>query len=363
MYDFAQFDVSLVIGNRYIRAEDCRMDEERGIPTSQRFWGLVLEPGKPFTLTLSRTDLHLTNASVTAQDGSAVLIASSSLIKDIPLCTLSTKGPRQCLLDVDFFEHDETCTLRVEGTCPINVAGTVALFGPPLPDSDDEETNKPVKKGTASNAGAHSAKTKRPAPREEDDEEEAREDEEDEEDIDEYYKEEVKEGKPAATQPQLSAVEKLKAAKRKREEGEGEGTAAPPAAAKQAKPTPAAESASSSSTDSHGLKSLANGKVKYKDLAVGSGPAPTPGKPVTVLYVGKLANGKVFDTNKHGFKFRIGTGQVIKGWDVGVAGMRVGGKRLLVIHPDMGYGKRGAGGDIPPNATLLFEVELLKASG
>ncbi|XP_018477679.1 peptidyl-prolyl cis-trans isomerase FKBP53 [Raphanus sativus] len=90
------------------------------------------------------------------------------------------------------------------------------------------------------------------------------------------------------------------------------------------------------------------------------GKKATPGKQVSVSYTGKLQeNGKVFDSNKSGFKFRLGVGQVIKGWDVGVNGMRVGDKRKLTIPPSMGYGAHGAGGDIPPNAWLSFDVELL----
>ncbi|WZZ76093.1 hypothetical protein YC2023_087463 [Brassica napus] len=91
-----------------------------------------------------------------------------------------------------------------------------------------------------------------------------------------------------------------------------------------------------------------------------NGKKATPGKQVMVSYTGKLQkNGEVFDSNKNGFKFRLGVGQVIKGWDVGVNGMRIGDKRKLTIPPSMGYGARGAGGDIPPNAWLTFDVELL----
>ncbi|KAJ0263301.1 Peptidyl-prolyl cis-trans isomerase FKBP53 [Hirschfeldia incana] len=91
------------------------------------------------------------------------------------------------------------------------------------------------------------------------------------------------------------------------------------------------------------------------------GKKATPGKQVIVSYTGKLQkNGEVFDSNKSGFRFRLGVGQVIKGWDVGVNGMRVGDKRKLTIPPSMGYGANGAGDDIPPNAWLTFDVELLE---
>ena len=102
--------------------------------------------------------------------------------------------------------------------------------------------------------------------------------------------------------------------------------------------------------------------LQYVDEKVGDGKTPEKGKRVTVHYTGTLTDGKKFDSSRdHGepFQFRLGAGQVIRGWDEGVAGMKVGGKRTLIIPPNMGYGSRGAGSDIPPNSTLLFEVELL----
>jgi FKBP-type peptidyl-prolyl cis-trans isomerase FkpA len=99
-----------------------------------------------------------------------------------------------------------------------------------------------------------------------------------------------------------------------------------------------------------------------EDLIVGDGDAASPGQRVSVHYTGWLTNGNKFDSSKdrgQPFMFSLGRGEVIRGWDEGVTGMKVGGKRKLTIPPDLGYGARGAGGVIPPNATLLFEVELL----
>ena len=102
--------------------------------------------------------------------------------------------------------------------------------------------------------------------------------------------------------------------------------------------------------------------LKYTDLAVGSGAEAKSGQTAVVHYTGWLLDGTKFDSSKdrgQPFSFPIGQGRVIKGWDEGVAGMKIGGKRELIIPPDLGYGARGAGGVIPPNATLKFEVELL----
>ncbi len=98
------------------------------------------------------------------------------------------------------------------------------------------------------------------------------------------------------------------------------------------------------------------------DLKTGEGDEAKAGKTVEVHYTGWLENGTKFDSSldrRQPFSFRLGAGQVIPGWDEGVAGMKVGGKRRLLIPPALGYGARGAGGAIPPNATLIFEVELL----
>ena len=114
-----------------------------------------------------------------------------------------------------------------------------------------------------------------------------------------------------------------------------------------------------------GYTTTASG-LQMEDVVVGSGAEAAPGQNVSVHYTGWLYEndqaGRKFDSSKdrgQPFEFPLGAGRVIRGWDEGVAGMKVGGTRRLVIPPSLGYGARGAGGVIPPNATLLFEVELL----
>lgn len=107
---------------------------------------------------------------------------------------------------------------------------------------------------------------------------------------------------------------------------------------------------------------LTRSGLQYQDLVVGQGAEAQAGQNVHVHYTGWLTDGTKFDSSldrNQVFQFALGAGMVIRGWDEGVAGMKVGGKRKLVIPPELGYGDRGAGGIIPPGSTLVFEVELV----
>lgn len=106
-----------------------------------------------------------------------------------------------------------------------------------------------------------------------------------------------------------------------------------------------------------------NNQLKIEDITLGTGAEATAGANITVNYLGTLENGTKFDSSydrNQPFSFKLGAGQVIAGWDQGFAGMKVGGKRKLTIPGDLGYGSQGSPPTIPPNATLIFEVELLK---
>lgn len=105
--------------------------------------------------------------------------------------------------------------------------------------------------------------------------------------------------------------------------------------------------------------------LKYIEIKEGDGAIPKKGQTVVVHYTGTLEDGTKFDSSRdrnQPFSFKLGVGQVIQGWDEGLSTMKVGGRRQLIIPPELGYGARGAGGVIPPNAKLIFDVELLKIS-
>lgn len=111
------------------------------------------------------------------------------------------------------------------------------------------------------------------------------------------------------------------------------------------------------------MTQMTDSGLKFEDTTLGDGTVAVKGQTVSVHYTGWLENGTKFDSSKdrdEAFEFKLGAGQVIRGWDEGVAGMKVGGVRRLTIPPQLGYGDRGAGGVIPPKATLVFEVELLE---
>ena len=126
--------------------------------------------------------------------------------------------------------------------------------------------------------------------------------------------------------------------------------------------TPAAAQPAAGPTKVMGKPQNTASGVEYWDIKLGTGAVAVSGKTVSVHYTGWLTDGKKFDSSVdrgEPFEFPLGAGRVIKGWDEGVAGMRIGGKRQLKIPPAAGYGSRGAGNVIPPNATLIFDVELL----
>ena len=138
---------------------------------------------------------------------------------------------------------------------------------------------------------------------------------------------------------------------------------AQPAASASAPPAPTATAKPAETQKPAEAPPPSNEKLEIKDLVVGKGTEAKTGDSVKVHYVGTLPDGKEFDSSKkhnQPFDFELGAGRVIKGWDQGVAGMKIGGKRKLTVPPSLGYGARGFPPVIPPNSTLIFEVELLE---
>ena len=132
---------------------------------------------------------------------------------------------------------------------------------------------------------------------------------------------------------------------------------------KSATSSPSGASSTASPTKVTGQPTTTPSGLQYWDIVTGTGETAVPGKPVSVHYTGWLTSGEKFDSSVDRgkpFVFTLGAGQVIKGWNEGVAGMKAGGKRQLRIPPSLGYGENGAGGVIPPNATLIFDVELIE---
>lgn len=139
--------------------------------------------------------------------------------------------------------------------------------------------------------------------------------------------------------------------------------AAPPSTDGTSAATEAASTTNTQSTSTTMSNETTN-QLKITDVSVGTGAVAAVGDSVTVNYVGSLTNGTIFDASANhgtqGFTFTLGAGQVIKGWDEGIVGMKEGGKRILVIPASLAYGNQAVGNLIPANATLVFEVELLK---
>jgi FK506-binding nuclear protein len=218
---------------------------------------------------------------------------------------------------------------------------TKQLLTKPTPSSDDSEDAEFSEEGSE----------------DDDDEEEDSDDDEEEEDSDDDEEEDSEDEEEDSDEEE--------------DDSEEEEAPQPPAkkskaAAEAAKPQQKQkekEKEQPKKDDAKGKVRTIAGGIQVTELAEGSGKSPKPGQRVHVLYTGKLKNGKVFDscTNSNKpFSFRLGVGEVIKGWDLGVAGMKVGGKRRLVIPAAMGYGKQGAPPQIPPHSTLYFDVTLVR---
>jgi len=220
-----------------------------------------------------------------------------------------------------------------------------------LADSDEEEDD-----GTTEDVDEDDDEDGEEEEDDEEGEEEEDDDEDDDDDIEEEEESDDEEEEVFDTPPQNGTAKKSKKALVAEKKN---------ATQQEQKSSKADRKSVSNQQTKSPIKKTAEGGVQIEELRVGSGALAKTGKMVQVYYEGRFkSNSKMFDssTKGNGFKFRLGRGEVIKGWDVGVAGMKVGGKRRIICPPAMAYGARGSPPTIPPNSTLMFEVELKNVS-
>uniref|UniRef100_A0A7S0WTS9 FK506-binding protein n=1 Tax=Chlamydomonas leiostraca TaxID=1034604 RepID=A0A7S0WTS9_9CHLO len=381
------------------------------------FWGLVVKPGKDnaYVPPPENHNLHLSQAALPAsiKDNTRVSVLAKRGADDegVIICTLKAGTQDSVPLDLFFDRYAEFHIVGPQTGVEVHLSG---YYVPPdeLPqgmgDSEDDEdyTGEDEDEDEDDEDGAmvpHGMFPMMDGDDDDDDDEEDEDDDDEDMDDDEDEEgdsedeeggvtrrphvviEEVKEeeAKPAAKGKQQQQKQDGKkrpaeeakpaaqpaAKKQAAEAGAGKDKATPgkPAAATPAKPEPKSEAKAAPEAPKSGKKNNVrrweNG-FEIEDVAMGpaNGKLAKAGKKVAVRYTGRLKNnGKVFDSTKGKatFTFRLGVGEVIKGWDQGVEGMRVGDKRRIVVPPAMGYGSSGVRGAIPPNATLEFDVELV----
>ncbi|ORX77529.1 hypothetical protein BCR32DRAFT_270599 [Anaeromyces robustus] len=307
------------------------------------FWGLKIMPGKTYTQKVEYP-FKVTMACL----GQEPVLGRHCLFvrveeQDYMLCSLNFGQNEQQSLNLVFSPGEEIVFHSV-GKGPIYLSGMYEIDEDDFDSEEDDEMDEDDEMY--------------------EDEEEDEEEEEEEEEIDEEELKKLKaDAKKAITKKEKKAAAPAKEEKKeekkveKKTEKKAEKKTEKKAEKKaEKKPEPVKEEKKVTKK-----KTLPNGLV-IEDITVGTGARAKAGKRVGVRYIGKLAkNGKVFDKNTNGavFKFNLGRGEVIKGWDLGVNGMNVGGVRRLTIPANLAYGSRGAPPDIPPNSTLIFEVKMM----
>jgi len=332
------------------------------------FWGLVLKAGKRYSQSVSKA-FHVSHATLDIEssplaDNANVQVWINTVDGNHLLCNL-TKKQFQTTLDLAFSEG-ETIAFFSKG------AGSVHLTGFLLPEDDNfGDFNEEASDEEGENAVASPQKTKIDVNAEDEDSDsddsdfdeedlaaELAEDDsgEEEEDIDDDADlEEASEDEEVVQPPAKIA----KVDKKVKQNGLANGKA-PKEVQQPDKKKKKEQQPQKTDPQKSKQKTLAGGVV-VEDLRSGKGPEARPNKKVTVFYEGRLkSNNRVFDSTKSGdgFQFGLGRGEDIKGWDIGLNGMRVGGKRRITIPPTAAYGSKGAPPQIPPNSTLVFDVEL-----
>ncbi|KAI8904434.1 hypothetical protein EDD86DRAFT_230204 [Gorgonomyces haynaldii] len=325
------------------------------IPVS--FWGLTVEPGKKYTQEVDE-DFHITMATLAAKLPKGAARSSVTLTVNentFNLCSLIPGVIENQPLNIRLNEGEEITFINT-GNCPIDLTGNhIYVMVDEDEDLDDEEIDSDLEVDPEAFGDVE-------VDMDEDDEDDDDEEELDEETIERLLKG-AKRGSstiPKSTDPTAKKAKIVEIEDAEEDEEEEEEEEEKPAPKKQEKKQ---EKKEEKKAEQEGAKkrTLPSGIV-IEDSVIGQGPRAKPGKKVSVRYIGRLTNGKVFDSNTKGapFTFKLGKNEVIKGWDIGVQGMNVGGSRKLTIPPALAYGSRGAPPDIPANATLEFEIKLLE---
>jgi FK506-binding nuclear protein len=341
-------------------------------PTS--VFGLTIQPGNAYTTTVEE-DTHITMAAISKFGSKRTSVVIKINDSEFTLCALTPGKHENQQLNIYLNEDDEV-TFTAVGDSNIDLTGnTVAMMidnneqdfdEEDMMDEEDalmglegdEEIDSDEAEGILAMNGASDSEGS-----------EGESDDEEEMEFDEALLTELNKRKlepipvnnkrakitEVVEEPTPKKVEQKKEVKKAEPKKEVKEVKTPEVKKVKEVKTPEVEK------ETPEKRTLPSGLV-IEDRVIGNGPRAKPGKKVAVRYVGKLMNGKVFDSNTKGapFTFKLGKGEVIKGWDLGVAGMNVGGERKLTIPSKLAYGSRGAPPDIPKNADLVFEVKLLE---
>eukprot|EP01083_Nonionella_stella_P063400 164749_1 len=348
------------------------------------FWSMKLEPNKSQQFDAPAIEgyiIHITNAcfgpTVAKNSRTVVMVNPSEDEEDTslaaPICVLRSQHHENHPLDLLF---NESASITLKGNKP----STVYLTGyiqPPVETMDDSMMMDPGMEDMTEEEIETALKVQRlqQMALDEDEEEEEAPELEDEEEEEEPQEEEESEEEEEVVEPPTKKQKTQKGAKATKKGKKGEESKkrkSPQQKAQKAVKSPP-QKAQKAQEEEKGEKSKKNkkskkmgslkGGIKFRDMKVGNGKQLATGDKVSVFYVGQTDDKKVFDKaiSGNGFEFNFGKGDVIKGWDLGLKGMKVGGKRKLIIPSKLAYGSNGSPPSIPPNATLTFTIEVRSA--